>query len=67
LATIFILPKGVIKDLKRLCRNYSWGEDEVYKKVPYVSWEETCKPKKNGGLGIRNMKGWKKASIAKLV
>jgi len=32
-----------------------------------VSWVETCKPKTYGGLGIRNMEGWNKASIAKLV
>ena len=36
-AMIFILPKGVIKDLERLCGNYLWGADEVYKKLPYVS------------------------------
>ncbi|KAJ8419576.1 hypothetical protein Cgig2_018899 [Carnegiea gigantea] len=56
-ATIFILPQGVIKE----------GADAKYKKVPYVSWEEICKPKKNKGMGIKNVEAWKKASIAKLV
>jgi len=41
-ATIFILAKGVIKELERLCRNYLWGADEAYKRIPYVSWEVTC-------------------------
>jgi len=66
-ATIFIFPKGVIKELERLCRNYLWGVDESYRKIPYVSWDETCKPKKFGGLCIRNLEGWNKARIAKLV
>ena len=39
----------------------------MYKKVPYVSWEETCIPKKYGGLGIINMEAWNYANIAKLV
>ena len=45
LATIFILPKGVIKELERLCRNYLWGADETYKRVPYMSWGELTKPR----------------------
>jgi len=66
-ATVFILPKVVIKELERRCMNYLWGGDEVYKRMPYVSWEETCQSNKCGGLGIRNMEAWNKASIAKLV
>ena len=64
---MFILPKGVIKEVERVCRNYLWGADQVYKKVPYVSWEETCKPKKNGGIGLRNIEASNQANKAKLV
>lgn len=66
-ATISILPQEVIKELERMYRNYLWGANETYKKVPYVSWEDTCKPKKYGGAGIRNMDAWNKVCIAKLV
>ncbi|KAJ8431666.1 hypothetical protein Cgig2_008598 [Carnegiea gigantea] len=66
-AMIFILHKGVIKEGNKMCKNFMWGADEVYRKIPHVSWEETCKPKKYGGLGLINMEAWNHASIAKLV
>ena len=66
-ATIFILPKGVIKEVNTKCRNFLWGADEVYKKIPYISWEDTCKPKKYGALGLLNIEAWNAANIAKLV
>ena len=33
-ASIFVLPKGVIKQVTALCRNYLWGADHEYKKTP---------------------------------
>ena len=48
-AIIFIIPQEVIKDLDKKCRDYLWGADDSYKKVPYVSWEDTCKSKRKGG------------------
>ena len=66
-ATIFILPQRVIREIERLCRNYLWGADDAYRKILFVAWEKVCQPKKNGGLGIRNMEAWNKASIAKLI
>ena len=66
-AIIFILPKGVIKEANRMCRNFLWGADEVYRKIPSMPWEETCKPNKYGGLGLINMETWNHVSTAKLV
>jgi len=48
-AIIFIIPQEMIKDLDKKCRDYLWGADETYKKVPYVSWKDICKPKRKGG------------------
>ena len=41
-ATIFILPQGVIRGIERLCRNYLWGADDAYRKIPFVAWEKVC-------------------------
>ena len=65
-ATIFILPKCVIREINSKCRNFLWGVDEMYKKIPYISWEESCRPKRYGGLGILNLEAWNTASIVKL-
>ncbi|KAJ8420245.1 hypothetical protein Cgig2_030825 [Carnegiea gigantea] len=32
-ATIFIMPKSVLKEVNNRCRNFLWGADEVHKKV----------------------------------
>lgn len=32
-----------------------------------VSWQDVCTPKSEGGLGLRQMKAWNKASLAKHV
>ena len=36
-ASIFIIPSEVIKEVEKLCRNFLWGTDETYRKVPYVA------------------------------
>ena len=66
-ASIFILPQEVIDLLNKICRNYLWGGKAEYQKSPYISWSQTCTPKKYGGLGLKNLGAWNKACIAKTV
>ncbi|KAJ8431638.1 LOW QUALITY PROTEIN: hypothetical protein Cgig2_001961 [Carnegiea gigantea] len=35
--------------------------------VPHITWANTCKAKKHGGVGIKDYTAWNKATIAKLV
>ena len=32
-----------------------------------MSWEKVCLPKKEGGLGLKRIKDWKKGAIMKLI
>ncbi|KAJ8422893.1 LOW QUALITY PROTEIN: hypothetical protein Cgig2_025984 [Carnegiea gigantea] len=42
--------------------------EKISKRRPtLVAWQDVCIPKKNGGLGLKNLKIWNKACIAKLV
>ncbi|KAJ8420029.1 hypothetical protein Cgig2_011568 [Carnegiea gigantea] len=41
--------------------------NSIYKKTPYVAWQEVCLPKENEGIGLKNLEAWNKAWIAKLV
>ncbi|XP_074266666.1 uncharacterized protein LOC141589945 [Silene latifolia] len=65
-ASIFILPKGVLRRIDALCRNYLWDGSTEYVRSPLVSWEKVCVPKDEGGLGIRHIIAWNLASICKL-
>ncbi|KAJ8420343.1 LOW QUALITY PROTEIN: hypothetical protein Cgig2_012108 [Carnegiea gigantea] len=64
-ASIFILPQEVIDLLNKICRNYLWGGTAEYHKSPYISWSQTCTPKKYGGISLKNLGAWNKACIAK--
>ena len=66
-ASIFILPQEVITRITQLCRNFLWGGTADYKRPPPISWDTICTPKKYGGLGLKNLTAWNKASVAKLV
>lgn len=47
------LPKQVCEELDKKCRNFIWGSSQDHRKVHLVSWKEVCKPKLDGGLGMR--------------
>lgn len=51
-----IIHKGVCDDIDQICRGFIWGDEEGQRKVHSVSWNRICQPKKEGGLGLRNMR-----------
>ncbi|KAL0295690.1 UNVERIFIED_CONTAM: hypothetical protein Sangu_3188900 [Sesamum angustifolium] len=50
-ASAFILPKGVLKILEKKMRRFLWHGSGNAK----VAWAQICKPKQEGGLGIRSL------------
>ncbi|XP_048489902.1 uncharacterized protein LOC125491869 [Beta vulgaris subsp. vulgaris] len=49
----------------QLCRAFLWEGKAYLTKAPLVSWDWVCRPKKSGGLGIRDCKLWNMAAIGK--
>ena len=44
-----------------------WNADHSNNTKPgLVNWEHICKPKKEGGLGIRNLEAWNVVAIGKI-
>ncbi|XP_074303025.1 uncharacterized protein LOC141637446 [Silene latifolia] len=66
-ASMFIIPKSVIKRIERSCRNFLWDGSSEYHRVPLVAWEKVTLPKDEGGLGIKKADIWNVAAVAKLV
>lgn len=63
--TMFMLPKLVCNTIDNLCNRFLWaGGNNASGKVS-VSWIEVCKPKSQGGLGIRPLQDWNTALMAK--
>ncbi|XP_074303765.1 uncharacterized protein LOC141638257 [Silene latifolia] len=63
-ARIFLIAIIVIKKIEGIYRNFLWSGDDQFKS-PLISWDQCCKPKKNGGLGFLNFSECNKASISK--
>ena len=54
-ASVFILPTRIIHDLEQLMRAFLWCQGEMKRGKAKVAWEAVCKPRQEGGLGIRNL------------
>ncbi|CAN1840218.1 LINE-1 retrotransposable element ORF2 protein [Linum perenne] len=65
--SVFSLPLSVIKRIQQLCSSYLWGGDDVSSKKAKVAWTEITYPKREGGLGLRDMKMWNQALIFRLL
>lgn len=62
----FALPVGSCKAIDRLCREFLWGDTDDKKRVHLVNWNDVCKTKNSGGLGLRKAADFNQALRAKL-
>nr|KYP34281.1 Putative ribonuclease H protein At1g65750 family [Cajanus cajan] len=60
-----LMPKMVTKQLTSIQRNFLWGGKLDEKRTAWVSWEKICRPKKEGGLGIKKLDAFNEALLAK--
>ncbi|XP_021735141.1 uncharacterized protein LOC110701828 [Chenopodium quinoa] len=61
----FNIPVCILNEIERLCRNFFWGQRKEEKKLAWVAWDRMYAAKKDGGLGMRDMKAFNKALLAK--
>lgn len=50
-----LLPKGTCDQIDKIIHTFVWGGCDDKKKVHLVNWGTLCRPKKKGGLGLKNM------------
>lgn len=58
----FPLPSMIIDRINKLCRSFLWAGGRAK-----VAWADICKPKIEGGLGLRNCKNWNIAMLFKVL
>ncbi|KAL0297916.1 UNVERIFIED_CONTAM: hypothetical protein Sangu_3171400 [Sesamum angustifolium] len=63
-ASVFILPKGVLKNLEKKMRTFLW-QGQSGRGNAKVAWAQICKPKAEGGLGISSLITMNQALILK--
>lgn len=54
--SLFKCLNSVIKRIERLQREFLWYGNSTQRKYHLIDWESICKPKEEGGLGIRPLK-----------
>jgi hypothetical protein len=50
------LPKKVWKELVKIQRVFLWAGLSKHSKTCWVKWDMICRPKKEGGLGVRDLR-----------
>ena len=51
----FSLPQGCIDEIESLCSAFLWSGSSNITSKAKVAWVEVCKPKEEGGLGVRRI------------
>ncbi|KAK9672348.1 hypothetical protein RND81_12G095100 [Saponaria officinalis] len=53
-SSCLLIPTGVLKSLKKLCRDFFWSFTPTSgKRVIFKSWDSICSPRVEGGFGIK--------------
>ncbi|KAL8468116.1 hypothetical protein ACS0TY_031378 [Phlomoides rotata] len=56
------IPVTVIKRIESVCKTFLWGSCRGL-----VAWDDVCKPKESGGLGLRDLTAWNSALLARII
>ena len=50
----FLLPKGVLNKINKLCAGFFWTGKEGSSRGARVNWKDICYPKNERGLGLKD-------------
>ncbi|XP_074293038.1 uncharacterized protein LOC141619933 [Silene latifolia] len=56
-----LLPKGIVKRINKLCKDFMWGIKDGDRRLVFKSWSSLCKPRHEGGVDIKEILSWNKA------
>ena len=63
--SLFRAPNSVCKSITIIQRRFLWGWGKDTKPISSVSWENMCKAKEEGGLGLTDIRNFNYALLAK--
>ena len=64
-AQIMPLPKGILKEILAVCRAFLWTSSAMFDGPGKVAWDAVCRPKSEGGLGIKDIRKWNQDALFK--
>jgi hypothetical protein len=63
--SVFLLPKRLCNQIEGMISRFWWGSNVDKRNIYWVSWKKTCKQKKLGGMGLRDLYSFNIALLAK--
>lgn len=57
----------MIKEAERNCKAYLWKGSDPSPKGAKVKWSTACLPKKEGGLGLKDLLTWNEACAMRFI
>lgn len=66
-AHVFIIPKTVLNEVVKVCREFLWRSQAYTHKSRAVAWDSVYWSKSSGGLSFREVMTWNKACLRKYV
>lgn len=63
----FRLPKFCIREIDKICSGFLWSGCDLNPKKAKIAWEAICRPKTEGGLGLRSLQEINKVTCLKLL
>ncbi|XP_020695594.1 uncharacterized protein LOC110109036 [Dendrobium catenatum] len=58
LVTHTLVPRGILNEVEKVCRNFLWDADANHKGIHYASWKMVSRPRRMGGLGFHANVNW---------
>lgn len=59
------LPGGLCEEVDRGCRSFIWGDTDQSRRSHLIAWDNVCRPKQYGGLGLRKTRDSNRAFMMK--
>ncbi|GJY59365.1 hypothetical protein Tco_0459257 [Tanacetum coccineum] len=66
-AVVVKIPKTIVKDIDRVLKKFLWSNNALSKGRSKVAWKIVCKPKCEGGLGLRQLEEWNDVLLTKQI
>ena len=63
--SLFRMPRSVSSRLEKIQRDFLWGSSSTERKIHLIKWENVCRCKMKGGIGIRSLNVMNKALLSK--
>ncbi|XP_057419024.1 uncharacterized protein LOC130713256 [Lotus japonicus] len=63
--SVFKAPKRIMAEIEKILRSFLWGSDNGRRRVNWIGWDQVCKNKEAGGLGLGFISWRNKALLLK--